>query len=172
MGVSVSPRVHPSGFPPRCRLYRILAAVGRVRLVPGALAAAAHGVTTIYVETSNYHSPADVMYPASLRTLVRLAHAQGIKVVPWYLPGYRSLALDQRRFKAAVAELAPVIEARHSSRHAESEQKAKQREHGSFNRSNSLVSGIGVPARPPAESRLPTGNYAEEHAHGQGDRPF
>ena len=42
---------------------------------------------------------------------------------------------------------APVIEARHSSRHAESEQKAKQREHGSFNRSNSLVSGIGVPAR-------------------------
>ena len=65
-------------------------------------AAAAHGVKTIYVETSNYHSPADVMYPASLRTLVRLAHAQGIKVVPWYLPGYRSLALDQRRFKAAV----------------------------------------------------------------------
>ena len=69
-------------------------------------------------------------------------------------------------------ELAPVIEARHSSRHAESEQKAKQREHGSFNRSNSLVSGIGVPARTQAESRLHTGNYAEEHAHGQGDRPF
>ena len=63
----------------------------------------AHGVQTIYVETSNYHSPADVMYPDELVTLIGLAHAQGIRVVPWYLPGYRNIALDRRRFAAAIA---------------------------------------------------------------------
>ena len=62
----------------------------------------AHGVQTIYVETSNYHSPADVMYPDEVRTLIGLAHAQGIRVVPWYLPGYRNVALDRRRFVAAI----------------------------------------------------------------------
>ena len=35
-----------------------------------------------------------------------------------------------------------------------------------------LIGGIGVPARTQAEPCLHTGNYAEEHAHGQGDRPF
>ena len=65
--------------------------------------AAAHQVTTIYWETSNYHSPADVMYPDDLREVLALAHAQGIKVVPWYLPGYRNISLDRRRFAAAIA---------------------------------------------------------------------
>ena len=61
----------------------------------------AHGIRTIYVETSNYHSPADVMYRDELLTLIGLAHAAGLKVVPWYLPGYRNVALDRRRFAAA-----------------------------------------------------------------------
>jgi len=64
--------------------------------------AIAHGVQTIYVETSNYHSPADVMYPEQIREMISLAHANSIKVVPWYLPGYRNIALDRRRFAAAV----------------------------------------------------------------------
>lgn len=64
--------------------------------------AVAHQVATIYWETSNYHSPADVMYPADLQQVIALAHAQGIKVVPWYLPGYRNIALDRRRFAAAI----------------------------------------------------------------------
>ena len=64
--------------------------------------AVAHQVTTIYWETSNYHSPADVMYPDDLREVLTLAHAQGIKVVPWYLPGYRNIKLDRRRFAAAI----------------------------------------------------------------------
>lgn len=64
--------------------------------------AVAHGVQTIYVETSNYHSPADVMYPTRIREMISLAHANSIKVVPWYLPGYRNIALDRRRFAAAV----------------------------------------------------------------------
>ena len=65
--------------------------------------AVTHQVTTIYWETSNYHSPADVMYPDDLREVLALAHAQGIKVVPWYLPGYRNISLDRRRFAAAIA---------------------------------------------------------------------
>ena len=64
--------------------------------------AVAHGIHTIYVETSNYHSPADVMYPEQIREMISLAHANSIKVVPWYLPGYRNIALDRRRFAAAV----------------------------------------------------------------------
>lgn len=64
--------------------------------------AIAHGIQTIYVETSNYHSPADVMYPTQIREMISLAHANNIKVVPWYLPGYRNIALDRRRFAAAV----------------------------------------------------------------------
>ena len=64
--------------------------------------AVAHGIQTIYVETSNYHSPADVMYPDQIREMISLAHANSIKVVPWYLPGYRNIALDRRRFTAAV----------------------------------------------------------------------
>jgi len=64
--------------------------------------AVAHGIQTIYVETSNYHSPADVMYPTQIREMISLAHANSIKVVPWYLPGYRNMALDRRRFAAAV----------------------------------------------------------------------
>lgn len=65
--------------------------------------AVAHGVQTIYVETSNYHSPADVMFPDQIREMISLAHANNIKVVPWYLPGYKRIALDRRRFAAAVA---------------------------------------------------------------------
>jgi len=64
--------------------------------------AVAHGIQTIYVETSNYHSPADVMYPEQIREMISLAHANSIKVVPWYLPGYRNIALDRRRFAAAL----------------------------------------------------------------------
>lgn len=64
--------------------------------------AVAHGIQTIYVETSNYHSPADVMYPEQIREMISLAHANSIKVAPWYLPGYRNIALDRRRFAAAV----------------------------------------------------------------------
>lgn len=65
--------------------------------------AVAHDIDVIYIETSNYRSPRDVMYPAAVREVLRLARAEGIRVVPWYLPGYRDVALDRRRFMAAVA---------------------------------------------------------------------
>jgi hypothetical protein len=42
------------------------------------------------------------MYPTQIREMISLAHANSVKVVPWYLPGYRNIALDRRRFTAAV----------------------------------------------------------------------
>ena len=71
--------------------------------------AVAHDIDVIYIETSNYRSPRDVMYPGALREVIRLAHAEGIRVVPWYLPGYRDLRLDRRRFRAAIAAGGPGV---------------------------------------------------------------
>jgi hypothetical protein len=61
-----------------------------------------HDIDVIYIETSNWRSPRDVMYPDEVREVIRLARPQGIRVVPWYLPGYRDIPLDRRRFQAAV----------------------------------------------------------------------
>ncbi len=61
-----------------------------------------HRIDVIYIETSNWRSPRDVMFPDEIREVLRLAKLEGIRVVPWYLPGYRNLRLDRRRFRAAV----------------------------------------------------------------------
>jgi uncharacterized lipoprotein YddW (UPF0748 family) len=61
------------------------------------------GVSVIYVETANAKSKVDVVNPAPLKQLVTLAHAAGIRVVPWYLPGFQKPKVDQRRRAAALA---------------------------------------------------------------------
>jgi hypothetical protein len=61
------------------------------------------GVSVIYVETANAKSKVDVVNPAPLKQLVVLAHAAGIRVVPWYLPGFQKPKVDQRRLVAALA---------------------------------------------------------------------
>ena len=61
------------------------------------------GVSVIYVETANAKSKVDVVNPVPLKQLVVLAHAAGIRVVPWYLPGFLKPKVDQRRFAAALA---------------------------------------------------------------------
>ncbi len=67
-----------------------------------ASAIAARGVKTVYVETSNYSQPADVVRPGQLGALVDALHARGLHVVAWYLPGFAKPALDLRRALAAV----------------------------------------------------------------------
>jgi hypothetical protein len=71
---------------------------------PGAVAAqiAARRVKTVYLETSNYSQPADVVRPAQLGALVDALHARGLRVVAWYLPGFVDTGLDLRRSLAAV----------------------------------------------------------------------
>jgi hypothetical protein len=71
---------------------------------PSSVAAtiAARGVKTVYVETSNFSQPVDVVRPAQLGAFVDALHAQGLHVVAWYLPGFVKPAVDLRRALAAI----------------------------------------------------------------------
>jgi hypothetical protein len=62
----------------------------------------AHGAHTLFLETSNYHWPTALNKPVAMSALVEAAHATGMKVVAWYLPGFSDLAKDWRRTKAAL----------------------------------------------------------------------
>jgi hypothetical protein len=46
---------------------------------------AKHGVRTLYIETSRYTGPA-LNQPAALSTFIKVAHANHMRVVAWYLP--------------------------------------------------------------------------------------
>jgi hypothetical protein len=62
------------------------------------------GVRTIYVETANYSNPrvGSFVYPVGVAALIDAAHANGIRVVAWYLPGFKSLNRDLRRSLDAI----------------------------------------------------------------------
>ena len=75
--------------------------------VETATAAKAKGVRTIYVETANFKSDADIVFRVRIGQLIEAAHARGIKVVAWYLPGFDDLARDLRRSKAAIDYRSP-----------------------------------------------------------------
>jgi hypothetical protein len=78
---------------------------GGVYAAPEATAAriAARGVDTVWVETANYRSSADVVSSARLARFVDALHASGVNVVAWYLPGHVNPALDGRRALAMVS---------------------------------------------------------------------
>jgi hypothetical protein len=63
-----------------------------------------HGVRTLYVETGSWKVPrgVDIVAPLQTEDLIAAAHANGMKVVAWYLPGFRDLRLDMRRIRAAL----------------------------------------------------------------------
>lgn len=60
------------------------------------------GVPVIYIETANFRSRRAVQDARALRRLVALAHGSGLRVVPWYLPGFRNAAQDRARLTAAL----------------------------------------------------------------------
>jgi hypothetical protein len=65
----------------------------------------ARGVVTLFIETANYHMPegAETVYRRdALGPIIEQCHAQGIKVVAWYLPGFTNTAKDWARCKAAI----------------------------------------------------------------------
>ena len=68
---------------------------------------AARGVDTVWVETANYRSSADVVSSARLARFVDALHASGVNVVAWYLPGHVNVALDIRRALAMLAFRTP-----------------------------------------------------------------
>ena len=63
-----------------------------------------HGVRTLYVETASWRVPnrVDIVAPAQTADLIAAAHANDMKVVAWYLPGFKSLRTDMRRVRAAL----------------------------------------------------------------------
>jgi hypothetical protein len=65
------------------------------------------GVTTLYLQTSNYTQDVDLVRPAALGRFVDAAHANGMRVVAWYLPSLRNVARDLRRSLAAVRFRSP-----------------------------------------------------------------
>jgi hypothetical protein len=70
---------------------------------------AAHGAHTLYLETARYSSASDVLYPALVGRWIEQAHAAGIAVVGWYLPGYSEfLDRDVRRTLAIARFRSPA----------------------------------------------------------------
>jgi hypothetical protein len=71
----------------------------------------AHGVRTLFLETSNYHWPSALNRPEAMGALIEEAHARGIRVVGWYLPGFKEPAKDYKRSMAAVDFRSPAGQA-------------------------------------------------------------
>jgi hypothetical protein len=69
------------------------------------------GVTTLYLETSNYSQKVGLVRPAALARFLDAAHTNGLRVVAWYLPSLMNLAVDLRRSLAAVRFRSPSGEA-------------------------------------------------------------
>ena len=65
-------------------------------------AMANHGVSTLYLQTSNYQMRSDIVRPDRISRFIEAAHANGMQVVAWYLPSFVNLARDQRRALAAL----------------------------------------------------------------------
>lgn len=74
---------------------------------------ARRGVKTLYLETNNWHSrgepgrcvygpDVDILYPDKVTEYVDRAHAKGLAVVAWYVPGFADMDRDVRRTMAAI----------------------------------------------------------------------
>jgi len=67
---------------------------------------ASHGVRTLYLETANFHYPTTAsMFSHGKITaadFIRACHAEGIKIVAWYLPSFDGTARDLTRSMAAI----------------------------------------------------------------------
>jgi hypothetical protein len=62
---------------------------------------AAAGVQTLYVQTSKWDAPTDVLEPERLLPIIERARAHGLRVIAWYLPTFEDPARDMGRLMAA-----------------------------------------------------------------------
>jgi hypothetical protein len=67
-----------------------------------AVALRRRGVRTLYMETCHFNCPAALHRPTRMAALLRAAHAQRIRVVAWYLPGFVRPQRDVQRSMAAI----------------------------------------------------------------------
>jgi hypothetical protein len=63
---------------------------------------AAHGVRTLYLETSNFNRHDAFVFKDGVTRFVDAADAFGVQIVAWYLPGLRDVDRDFRRSRAAI----------------------------------------------------------------------
>lgn len=69
---------------------------------------ASHRVGTLYLQTARFSDGADLIRPELLGRWLQAAHAAGLRVVGWYLPGYgRWLERDVRRTLAVAGFRGP-----------------------------------------------------------------
>lgn len=67
-----------------------------------AMALHRRGVRTVYLQTCHYHCPHALYRPARMGLLLSAAHALGMRVVAWYLPGLDRPKRDLQRSLAAI----------------------------------------------------------------------
>jgi len=58
---------------------------------------AAHGIRTIYLQTSNYNRNQPFVHREGVEAILDAAKEQGLEVVAWYLPGFADVATDLQR---------------------------------------------------------------------------
>lgn len=63
---------------------------------------ALRGVKTLYLQTGRWNLPEDIGGADSIGQFIDLSHANGIRVIAWYLPGFGNLDLDIQRSMAAI----------------------------------------------------------------------
>lgn len=66
------------------------------------------GVRTLYLQTSRFKEPADFVAPLKVDLFLESAHANRIKVVGWYLPGFGDMDRDLRRSLAVLTYATPT----------------------------------------------------------------
>jgi hypothetical protein len=59
------------------------------------------GVQTLYVQTSKWDAPTDVLEPERVVPIIERARALGLRVVAWYLPTFEDPQRDMARLMAA-----------------------------------------------------------------------
>ena len=62
---------------------------------------AAAGVQTLYIQTSKWDAPTDVLEPERLVPIIERARSLGMRVVAWYLPTFEDPQRDMARLMAA-----------------------------------------------------------------------
>ncbi|HEY2789199.1 MAG TPA: hypothetical protein VGI72_07055 [Gaiellales bacterium] len=62
----------------------------------------ADGVRTLYLETSNFTAASEIVAPDIVSRFIVAAHADGMRVVAWYLPSFARPGLDRDRALAPV----------------------------------------------------------------------
>jgi hypothetical protein len=73
----------------------------------GTAAMARRGVQTLYIQTSRWNLPDDITGAAVTARFIEEAHARGIRVVGWYLPGFANVGLDVARSLAVLRFTTP-----------------------------------------------------------------